>query len=340
MAPEPRRLGISQSLVAPRGRSLFFAHEPRRPPVPLRGAGARRLGVGEGRRSRPAQGASPLRRRPRRRRLGQAHPHDARRHRRHPARHARPWSPTCPSRCVRRPAATAGTCAPCSPTPTPQASHDAALTDLENGVTSLWIQVGDSGVARRRPRHRARRRAPRRRARGARRPLGPPRRGRARSPRSPRAPTSLPPPTSGSTRSGLPALRNNCANAGRFRRTAARAVIRQHCWGGTVADAAALARSSGAGRWSWTAPRCTTSAPPTCRSSATSWPLGAHYLRELEAAGVVGRRRRRPGRVPAGGHRRAVRDDRQAARRTPALGADARAQRRRRRTTARWCCTR
>ncbi len=30
--------------------------------------------------------------------------------------------------------------------PDPKASHDAALTDLENGVTSLWVQVGESGV--------------------------------------------------------------------------------------------------------------------------------------------------------------------------------------------------
>jgi methylmalonyl-CoA mutase len=30
--------------------------------------------------------------------------------------------------------------------PDAQASHAAALTDLENGVTSLWIQVGESGV--------------------------------------------------------------------------------------------------------------------------------------------------------------------------------------------------
>jgi methylmalonyl-CoA mutase len=30
--------------------------------------------------------------------------------------------------------------------PDPKASHDAAVTDLENGVTSLWVQVGQSGV--------------------------------------------------------------------------------------------------------------------------------------------------------------------------------------------------
>ncbi len=30
--------------------------------------------------------------------------------------------------------------------PDAKASHDAALTDLENGVTSLWVQVGASGV--------------------------------------------------------------------------------------------------------------------------------------------------------------------------------------------------
>ena len=30
--------------------------------------------------------------------------------------------------------------------PDAKVSHDAALTDLENGVTSLWVQVGASGV--------------------------------------------------------------------------------------------------------------------------------------------------------------------------------------------------
>ena len=55
--------------------------------------------------------------------------------------------------------------------PDAKASHDAALTDLENGVTSLWIQVGQSGVDAARPRHRARRCAPRRRAGRARRSL-------------------------------------------------------------------------------------------------------------------------------------------------------------------------
>jgi methylmalonyl-CoA mutase len=30
--------------------------------------------------------------------------------------------------------------------PDPKASHDAALTDLDNGVTSLWVQVGKSGI--------------------------------------------------------------------------------------------------------------------------------------------------------------------------------------------------
>src|SRR5207253_11512680 len=30
--------------------------------------------------------------------------------------------------------------------PDAKASHDAALTDLENGVTSLWVQFGQSGI--------------------------------------------------------------------------------------------------------------------------------------------------------------------------------------------------
>ena len=56
--------------------------------------------------------------------------------------------------------------------------------------------------------------------------------------------------------------------------------------------------------------------------------LGAHYLARPRRRWHQRRRRRRAGRVPAGGQRRAVRDDRQAARRTTPVGPDARAQRR------------
>ena len=56
--------------------------------------------------------------------------------------------------------------------------------------------------------------------------------------------------------------------------------------------------------------------------------IGAHYLRELAAGGVAVDEANAAGRVPARRDRRAVHDHRQAPRRTPALGADARAQRR------------
>ena len=152
-------------------RSLSFAHEHRCAPAPRRRAGARRRGVGEGGRSGAAQGPPSRRRRPGRRRLGRAHPHHARRHRHHAARHARPSWRTSPTRCGPRPAATAGTSARCSADPDAQASNAAALTDLENGATSLLVQVGASGIDVADLAHGAQGRAARRRAGGARRPL-------------------------------------------------------------------------------------------------------------------------------------------------------------------------
>ena len=56
--------------------------------------------------------------------------------------------------------------------------------------------------------------------------------------------------------------------------------------------------------------------------------VGAHYLRALDAAGVAVDDAAGTGGVPARRDRRAVPDDRQAARRPPAVGAGARAQRR------------
>ncbi len=41
----------------------------------------------------------------------------------------------------------AGTSAPTSPTPTRERGAEDALTDLENGVTSLWLPVGAGGIA-------------------------------------------------------------------------------------------------------------------------------------------------------------------------------------------------
>ena len=168
----------------------------------VRGAGARRLRVGAGRRSGAAQGPPPLRRRPRRRRLGEAHAHHARRHRRSARWAPRPSSRTCPTRCARRPAATAGTSARCSPTPTPKASHDGRP---HRPRERRHLAVGPGRRLRRR------RRRPRRPCSTAccstsRPSCSTPPRTRsarpARSPRWPRAPRSRPGRTSGSTRSG------------------------------------------------------------------------------------------------------------------------------------------
>ena len=73
----------------------------------------------------------------------------ARRARRHPASHRwarRPSWRTSPTRSGPRLVATAGTCVPSSGTPTREGSEAAALTDLENGATSLRLQVGASGI--------------------------------------------------------------------------------------------------------------------------------------------------------------------------------------------------
>ena len=77
-----------------------------------------------------------------------------------------------------------------------------------------------------------------------------------------------------------------------------------------------------------TRPPSTTGAPPTPRSSATALAVGATYLRVLRGRRGRRRRGRAAGRVPLRRDRRAVPDHRQAARRPPALGAGARAQRR------------
>ena len=81
-----------------------------------------------------------------------------------------------------------------------------------------------------------------------------------------------------------------------------------------------------------TAPPSTTSARPTPRSSATALAVGAAYLRILtERTGLDVDDRRATDRVPLRRDRRAVPDDRQAARGPPAVAPGARALRRRRR---------
>ena len=61
--------------------------------------------------------------------------------------------------------------------PDAQASNAAALTDLENGVGSLWVQLGASGIDVLRPAHRPEGRAPRHRPGRAGRAVGPARCG-------------------------------------------------------------------------------------------------------------------------------------------------------------------
>ena len=94
-----------------------------------------------------------------------------------------------------------------------------------------------------------------------------------------------------------------------------------------VTRVAELAREAGTLASSSTPPPCTTSAPPTPRSSATAWPSARRT--SGSSTGRRGRRRRgrAAARVPLRRHRRAVPDHRQAARRPPALGTGARAQR-------------
>ncbi len=118
------------------------------------------------------------------------------------------------------------------------------------------------GSRGRRPGRRARGRAARRRARRARGALGPRSARPARSPSSPAVRRSLPARTSGWTRSGA------LVRESRFRQ--ARPAVAQT----SSRTRPRSPRNSGVARWWSTGRRCTTSAPPTCRSSATRWPSG------------------------------------------------------------------
>ena len=219
----------------------------------------------------------------------------------------------------------------CSPTPTPRASHDAALTDLENGVTSLWIQVGESGVdagdlatvldgvlldvapvvldAPSDPLGVAHAFAALAKKGGGHQPCC------WDQPRG---------------RSG-----RHCRASWWFRDARWRSLLNHRDSRGGCPTRPG-ARLPGTGRR-----RDRGARPRGLRRPGARLRAGARRALPARARGRGGRggRRRGPGGVPAGRERRAVRDDRQAPRRTPPLGADARAQRRRVRTTARWCST-
>ena len=110
---------------------LARAGVPRGPPRPRRLGGGGRRGA--------AQGAPDDRRGPRRAGLGEADPHHPRRHRRSPR--SAPPDQLDGLRTVgpARPAPATGTSAPTSPSRDAKAANEAALADLENGVTSLWL---------------------------------------------------------------------------------------------------------------------------------------------------------------------------------------------------------
>ena len=108
--------------------------------------------LGEDHRCRAAQVGSPQRVRARRRRVGQAHPHDTRRHRGRADRHPRHpdglpatgepgAAPYTRGRLAQKPE-TGWDIRPLVDGPDAKSANQAALTDLENGATSLWLQLG------------------------------------------------------------------------------------------------------------------------------------------------------------------------------------------------------
>ena len=316
---EPRS-GISQSLVAPDARPYPSHMSLRRPPVPRPRGRSTTSRSGSRPPLRCCARPAACRRRPRRRRLGEAHAPHPRRHRRSP-RWARPTLVADLPDPVRPPARGDGwdVRAAARRPRRRRPPHDAALTDLENGATSLLVQVGSLGHRRRRPGHRARGRAARRRAGRARRPLGPARRGAGVRRARRAARSSLPGRTSGWTRS-VPL----CDPSG-FETLAERSLLDHRT---VVAEAASLAGELGCRALVVDGTAVHDLGASDVQELGYVLALGAHYLRALDGRRGRGRRGRTAGRVPARGQRRAVRDDRQAARRTPPVGADARAQRR------------
>ncbi len=193
-------------------------------------------------------------------RLGSTHAYDARRHRHQPARHPRPrrrparaGAPARQGRRLGRPRPARRPRRPCLARRRPHRPRERRPLAVDPGRRL--------GRRCRRPRHRARRCAPRRRAGRARRPLRPPRRGprvcRAR-PRDDEG-TNL----AAGTNLGVDPVGASAAWGG-FDRLNQRRLDSD--WSRRLRSWPA---GSAAGRWSWTGPRCTTSVPPTSRSSAT-----------------------------------------------------------------------
>ena len=262
--------------------------------------------------ARPGRGRAAQHGRHRRRRRAALH----RRGRRRPARAVgRPRAPAVrprrPRRCADPAAAcrAAGTSGSGTPTPIPPSPKEAIAADLENGVTSLWLVLGEGAIPVD--------------ALGdvlsdvlldlapvtvAGRPRRPPRRS------SPwcEGRTDLAPGSSlGLDPLGLQAAtgeQQDLVRPGR-RRPPGRRPRRS-------ADASSSTR-----------PSSPTPAPRPSRSSAARSPPGVAYLRALTEGGLERRRGVRPARVPLRRHRRPVHDDRRAARRPPAVGPGRRGQR-------------
>ena len=196
--------------------------------------------------------------------------------------------------------------------PDPAVTRAAVLDDLEHGVTSVWVHVGDDGIAVADLAEVARRRAPR--PRPGRRLVGHRPAGRGPRPARPRRPTaSRSAATSASTRSAPPPgsappptsrpladLVRECAHRDGWRAITVDARV-LHEAGATDVDALAVAVAT-----------------------------GVEYLRHLEAAGIPATEAFGQIDLRVGGHRRPVPHRRRAARRAPGLGPGRRGLRRRR----------
>ena len=209
---------------------------------------------------------------------------------------SRRWAPrTCSTACRprgARPAAATGTSAPTSGSWTRRSAHEEAMTDLENGVTSLWLRLepdADLDTL----------------LDGVFLDLAP---VVLDAPDDPMAAAmalltraediELHP----ATNLGIPAEKVTAAAAGL---AYGNGVL------GFVVDATTV-HDRGAS---------------DVQELAYSMQVAATYLRSLTGDRRHARRRGRAGRVPVRRHRRAVPDHRQAPRRPPAVGAGARAQR-------------
>ena len=198
----------------------------------------------------------------------------------------------------------AGTSAPTSRRPTRRSPPRRSLTDLENGATSVWLELGRPG----RPTFaRSSRRCTSTWRPSSSTPVRAGRRGRGASSRAPASGRPRPPaPTSAPTRSATGSRRvPSGSRHGRRPPSPARRPRGRHA-SALVVDAHRGPR-----------PRCLRRPGARLRLA-----VGAAYLRSLTDAGAAASTRPlRAARVPLRRHRRAVPDDREAARRAAPLGA-------------------